>query len=261
MRPLDITWLQDQICELPRFGRISYTASIGSTNAAALERLYHNDWRGISFVTESQSEGRGRAGRTWLSAPGSGLLLSTILPSELVGTALSAVGFWAALAVRETCLQTHNIALDLKWPNDLLLAGRKCAGILAQGRSVTQGARVVVGVGLNVNRPDELPDEILSSVAWLSDSTGHELDRTALLAALLSAYERNFDQLLKKPSAVISDWQRVARLDGKRVAVKALDGSTMHEGVVEGITGDGGLVLQTQTGTVKVTLGDVDVLA
>ena len=106
-----------------------------------------------------------------------------------------------------------------------------------------------------------MPDEILSGAAWISDSADHELDRTALLAALLRAYERNFDQLLERPSAVISDWERVARIGGKRAAVKALDGSIMHEGVVEGIAGDGALVLQTQTGTVKVTLGDVDVLA
>ena len=187
--------------------------------------------------------------------------MSTILAAELPNQALPGVGFWASLAVREACLRETGVALDLKWPNDLLLSGRKCVGILAQGRSLAHASRVVVGVGINVNRPGAVPPSIAETAAWLSDAAGRELDRTALLAALLSIYERDFDRLLSEPENVIADWARVANLDGKQVSVKAVDGSMLHEGVVQEVAPDGALVLGTRDGAVRVPLGDVDALS
>jgi BirA family transcriptional regulator, biotin operon repressor / biotin---[acetyl-CoA-carboxylase] ligase len=260
MRLLDLATLTGLVSALPRFGRFSYFSSVDSTNTVAVERLYHNDSLGISFVTESQSKGRGRAGRSWESPAGSGLYLSTILPAELPTRALAGVGFWAALSVREACLRVTELTLDLKWPNDLLWSGRKCVGILAQGRSLADAARVVIGVGINVNRPSEVPGAIADSSVWLSEAGGHEFDRTALLATLLSIYERDFDRLLGAPEKVIADWARVANLDGKRVSVKAARGAFLHEGTVQEVAADGALVLHTAEGSVRVTLGDVDVL-
>lgn len=260
MRLLDLTTLTGLVSALPRFGRVSYFTSVASTNTVAVERLYHNDSLGISFVTESQTQGRGRAGRSWESPAGSGLYLSTILPAELPARVLAGVGFWAALCAREGCLRVTEITLDLKWPNDLLWSGRKCVGILAQGRSMADAARVVLGVGINVNRPQPVPDSIAGSSVWLSEVGGHEFDRTALLATLLSIYERDFDRLLGAPENVIADWARVANLNGKRVSVKAVDGGVLHEGTVLEVASDGALVLDAPEGTVRVTLGDVDVL-
>jgi BirA family biotin operon repressor/biotin-[acetyl-CoA-carboxylase] ligase len=193
---------------------------------------------------------------------GSGIYLSTILPAELPTRCLPGVGFWAALAVREAALRQTGIALDLKWPNDLLLSGRKCVGILSQGRVARDAARVVLGVGINVNRPERVPESIVANATWLSDACdGHHIDRTALLATLLSIYERDFDRLLDEPENIIADWARVANLGGTRVSVKALDGGVMHEGSIVEIATDGALVLQTAAGIVRVTLGDVDALA
>lgn len=261
MRPLDIASLRSRISELPRFGRVEYFASVGSTNALALERLYSNDSLGISFVTESQTEGRGRAGRAWVSPPRAGLLGTTILPSELDPQPLVAVGFWTALAVRQAVADTAGLQLDMKWPNDLLLGGRKCAGILAQGRSRAQSSRVAVGVGVNVHRPPHVPQEISATAAWLEDASAGPVDRTALLAALLAAYERSYDLLLADPAGILARWSELAALDGKYVAVKALDGSTLHEGIVRGLDHEGSLILQTASGERVVRLGDVDVLS
>lgn len=260
MRLLDLATLTSLVSALPRFGRFSYFTSVDSTNALAVERLYLHDSLGISFVTESQYKGRGRAGRTWESPAGSGIYLSTILPAELRSSALRAVGFWASLAVREACLRETGVALDLKWPNDLLSSGRKCVGILSQGRSQAGAARVVLGVGINVNRPDVVPETIAQSATWLSDAGGREFDRTTLLATLLSIYERDFDRLLAEPDDIIADWARVANLTGRQVSVKAIDGSLLHEGAVKELGSDGALVLQTAAGIVRIALGDVDVL-
>ncbi|MBV8263545.1 MAG: biotin--[acetyl-CoA-carboxylase] ligase [Candidatus Eremiobacteraeota bacterium] len=261
MRLLDVATLTSLVSALPRFGRFSYSLSVGSTNAQGLERLYHNDSLGISFVTESQTEGHGRAGRAWESPAGSGIYVSTILPAELRASALASVGFWASLAVRQACLESDGVTLELKWPNDLLWHDRKCVGILAQSRSAGGAARFVVGVGINVNRPHQVPDSIAATACWLSDAAARELDRTALLGRLLAIYEQTFDRLLDSPKDIIVQWSEIAALDGKRVAVKAVDGSLLHEGVIVEVSADGALRLRTASGElVRVMLGDVDAL-
>jgi BirA family transcriptional regulator, biotin operon repressor / biotin---[acetyl-CoA-carboxylase] ligase len=258
MRLLDLATLTSLVSALPRFGKVSYYASVESTNAVAFDRLYTNDGLGISFVTESQTSGRGRAGRRWDSPALAGVYVSTILPAELPSQALPAVGFWASLAVREACLRETDIALELKWPNDLLWQGRKCVGILSQSRWDGESARVVVGVGINVNRPQSVSAEIAQTAIWLSEIGGREFDRTKILVTLLGIYERDFDRLAREPQNIIDDWARVASLQGKQVTVKSVEGATLHEGVVQAIGPDGAIVLRTSHGSERITLGDVD---
>jgi BirA family transcriptional regulator, biotin operon repressor / biotin---[acetyl-CoA-carboxylase] ligase len=260
MRLLDLTTLTSLVSSLPRFGRVSYLAGVDSTNAVAVDRLYSNDSFGISFVTESQAQGRGRAGRSWFSPAGAGVYVSTILPADLRSQVLPAVGFWASLAVREACLKETGVALDLKWPNDLVWHDRKCVGILSQSRGGSDVSRVVVGVGINVNRPAEVAPEIAQRAVWLSEIEAKEFDRTRILATLLSIYERGFDRLVSSPDKVIDDWARVAKLEGSEVAVKATDGKLLHAGKVTSVAADGALVLQTEHGPACITLGDVDAL-
>jgi BirA family transcriptional regulator, biotin operon repressor / biotin---[acetyl-CoA-carboxylase] ligase len=246
---------------LPRFGKIRYFVRTDSTQLRALEALHRLDSQGISFVTESQDMGRGRAGRRWLSPTAAGLLVSTILPAQLRGTSLAAVGFWAALAVRHAVTNVCGVTPALKWPNDLLYDKKKLAGMLCEGRTSGDSSRVVLGVGLNVNRPKDVPEEIDARAVWLSDATGSLVDRTALLAAILGAYELRFDDLLESAPQVIAEWSAAAGVIGKRVAVRAADGATKHEGLVLGLSTEGALLLRTSEGDVTVTLGDVDVLS
>ncbi len=245
---------------LEKFGRIRYSVTVESTNACALESLYAYDALGISFVTEMQEAGRGRGGRTWTSPPAAGLLCSTILPAEIPNPSLAAVGFWTSLALRAAIDDATCLPTALKWPNDLLLRGRKCAGILCEARSIGAASRVVVGVGVNVNRPSDVPPELAATSAWLTDALGIIVDRSALLVSLLTRYERTFAELLDEPSAVIERWASAAALDGQTVTVKALDGSLLHTGDILGIGSDGALLLRTERGDVRVTLGDVSCL-
>ena len=130
------------------------------------------------------------------SPPDQGFTCPPSCRPNLPPGALPGVGFWASLAVREACLRETGVALDLKWPNDLLWDGRKCVGILSQGRSNGQASRVVVGVGINVNRPEQVAPRArarrcLVVGGWrLRNSTG-----PTILATLLSIYERDFDRL------------------------------------------------------------------
>jgi BirA family transcriptional regulator, biotin operon repressor / biotin---[acetyl-CoA-carboxylase] ligase len=255
---LDEVAIAAGVAALPRFGRVRYSVTVDSTNARALESLYAYDALGISFVTESQEAGRGRGGRSWTSPPAAGLLCSTILPAEIPHASLPAVGFWAALAIRGAVERETRVATGFKWPNDLLLRGRKCAGVLCEARSIGASSRVVVGAGINVNRPKKVPSEL--DAAWLTDGAGVPIDRTALLVTLLTQYEQSFDELLRYPARVIERWACDAALDGQNVAVRSLDGSTMHEGLVLGVGSDGALLLRTAGGDVRVTLGDVSAI-
>lgn len=257
---IDEAVLVSAIRDLPRFGSVRYSVGTDSTQLRALEVLHRLDALGISFVTESQDVGRGRAGRRWMSPPAAGLLFSTVLPADLSASSLPAVGFWSSLCVADAVASVCAITLALKWPNDLLLDAYKCAGVLTEGRSTGATTRVVVGVGLNVNRPAEVSADVHGGAAWLTDAVGEAVDRTALLAAILRLYEERFDELIGDPHAVIGRWTKRAGLLGQRVAVKSVDGGVLHEGVVLDVAPSGALVLETAQGMVSVMLGDVDVL-
>src|SRR5690348_15359383 len=110
---IDEAALDAAIRQLPRFGRFHYSVGLDSTQARALEVLHRYDNLGISFVTESQELGRGRAGRRWISPPASGLLFSTILPAELPNASLCAVGFWAALAVSDAISNVCSVTANM----------------------------------------------------------------------------------------------------------------------------------------------------
>jgi len=219
-----------------------------------------NDALGTSFVTESQEEGRGRAGRRWYSPAGAGIYCTTILPAELENRALPAVGFWASLSAVSAVRIECGIELELKWPNDLTLGSLKCCGILSEGRAFGNANRVAVGVGLNVNRPETPPPEGLPETAWLSDAQRRALDRTRLLARMLEEYENSFDVLVREPASVIRAWADAARIEGRRLAISSPDGAVIAEGVARGLTSDGALRLETENGPQTVRLGDVQAL-
>jgi len=245
---------------LERFCRFRYYLTVDSTNARAVDDLHMNDALGTSFVTESQHEGRGRAGRRWYSPAGAGIYCTTVLPQELDNGVLPAVGFWASRAVVCAVDSALGVELDLKWPNDLVLRGRKCCGILTEGRSSGAANRVAVGVGLNVNRPELAPPEGASGAGWLSDALGRAIDRTQLLARILAEYESSFDALVADPALIIRDWAERARIKGRRLSVKSADGTVLREGVARGLEADGALILETKDGLRTVRLGDVDAL-
>ena len=146
---------------------------------------------GAVAVTEEQTEGRGRLGRTWLSPPGVSLLFSLLLEPP-VGTArLPELTLVAGEAGAEAIVHVTGLAPAIKLPNDILVGGRKTAGILAEARD----GRVVLGIGVNVNAsaPD-LPQDIDPPATSLLLETGSEVDRVELLLELLVRLERAYDE-------------------------------------------------------------------
>jgi BirA family transcriptional regulator, biotin operon repressor / biotin---[acetyl-CoA-carboxylase] ligase len=173
-----------------RFGR-PYE-HVGSTPSTQL--LVGSDApEGALVVAEEQTEGRGRLGRRWLAPYGTSLLCSLQLRPDIPGERLPELTGVAAHAVAETVAAVADVGPELKFPNDVLVDGRKLAGVLAEARE----GRVVLGIGINVNiSEEELPVEVDTPATSLLVETGRELDRAELLAELLERVERRYDAWL-----------------------------------------------------------------
>lgn len=229
----------------------------GSTNAdllAALPALVAP----TLLVARSQTAGRGRAGRSWLSATGKSLTFSlawkfTAPLHALVGLPL-AVG--VALA---DALATFNVAATLKWPNDLLQDGRKLAGILIEtasaGRAANGATWAVIGIGINLALDDSVAQRIGQPVANVPGLAKE--DQNVVVAALLSRLAEALVQFEREGLAAFTRrWNALNAYAGRPVVI--LDGGKLlHEGVAVGVDEIGRFVLDTAAGRVAVMAGDV----
>ena len=172
-----------------RFGRVVYRYE--EVTASTQRLLQENDPEGAVAVAEEQTEGRGRLGRTWHAPAGSSVLLSVVLRPEVEAPRLPELSLVAGGAVAEAIAQVTGVDPAIKFPNDVLLDGRKVAGILAE----SSDGRVVLGVGVNVNQTrDELPADAQTEPTSLRIQTGAMVDRATLAAAILLRLEAAYDR-------------------------------------------------------------------
>lgn len=157
---------------------------------------------GAVAVAEEQTEGRGRLGRRWYAPPRSSILCSVVLRPSVPGDRLPELSVVAGEACAEAIASATGLAAELKFPNDVLIGGRKVAGILAEANE----GRVVLGIGINVNVPEaELPREVRLPATSLLAETGSPVDRAELLAALLERLERRYDGWLASAAEARED--------------------------------------------------------
>ena len=228
---------------------MEWVAETGSTNADLLEAARAGASAGTVLVADHQTAGRGRLGRQWHAPAGSSLLASILfrLPS---GAALHHYTQAVGLAAVEACRSVAAVTPVLKWPNDLLVSDRKLAGVLAESaRTRSDRIAVVVGIGLNVNWPAELPAELARTMTALNHEAGHDLDRQAVLDALLDALDA-LDW-----TALAPRYRSALGTLGRRVRVEQPSGSI--EGVAVDLTPEGHLIVATSAGDVAVSAGDV----
>jgi BirA family transcriptional regulator, biotin operon repressor / biotin---[acetyl-CoA-carboxylase] ligase len=169
-----------------RFGRpYLYVERCAST-----QRLFADGMpEGAVAVAEEQTAGRGRLGRGWSAPPGTSILVSIVLQPRVPLPQLPELSLVAGEAVAAAVAEAVGVEPEVKFPNDVLLGGRKVAGILAEAAD----GRVVLGIGVNVNqRPDELPPGVEATA--LRVAVGHELDRAPLLAGILAQLESSYDR-------------------------------------------------------------------
>jgi len=235
-------------------------AETDSTNDDAVELLGHTGGAGLVLLADYQRAGRGRRARNWVAPPGSSLLFTTLLPRPVRAEALWAVTFWSALGVAAGIEAATGLRVDLQWPNDILLDGRKCCGILCVSRVVGAQAWLGCGSGINVHRPpfDAALEAITPPPAFLSDAAPG-VDRGAVLDAILAAYAAHLDDL-DDPAGIARAWERRAGLDGTPYRL-LLDGTDEpFDAVARRISGSGALVVEHAGREREIALADARVL-
>lgn len=233
--------------------RIEVVAQTGSTNADLLARVPALDGPLLLAAVE-QTAGRGRAGRTWLSAPDASLTFSIAWPFQGGPGALAGLPLAVGVALAET-LCALDVKVQLKWPNDLLKDGNKLAGILVETQAAQGVTWAVIGVGLNLALPDAVEAAIgrpAASATWLA-----RMDRNELLARLLDSLAAMAEEFSAHGfGAFCARWNRAHAWHG--FPVRILDrGEVLHEGVAMGVDDSGQLQLDTAGGRVAVMSGDV----
>ena len=242
---------------------IIFYESTTSTNDRALEIGRNRDHpEGIVVIADSQSKGRGRMGRKWISPSGVNLYISVILQplfSQQESTIFSLAAAASAVNAISACTGLH---ANIKWPNDLVINGKKIAGILLEYKS-GQGHRdmLIIGMGINVNMTlDALPDDIKPHTTSLMIESGAEVNRAELLGRLLSELETTYKLLIKgERNTLINKWAESVTTIGKEIRVKVKD--QIITGTAEAVTGTGGLLIRLPDGREEtINAGDVTIL-
>src|SRR5262249_23189793 len=189
-------------------------------------------------VAESQTAGRGRLGRQWHSPPGCNLYCSIVLRPPLVPAAVPGLALVAGLAVADAVQVVAGARAALKWPNDVLLAGRKVAGILTElDAEVERVHHVIVGIGVNLNG-DAFPMELAAKATSLRLVTGRAVNRAQFTGGLLAALEARYRRFLADGFAAMrSEGEASAALTGKEVRGTAPQGGGAGRGL--GVADDG----------------------
>jgi BirA family transcriptional regulator, biotin operon repressor / biotin---[acetyl-CoA-carboxylase] ligase len=250
-----------------RFGRLGtpllFFSTTESTNDIA-SALASRGNAGAIVVAETQTAGRGRRGRTWFSPPGAGLYVSVILePGDArhePERALALLTLAAGVALADAVHRATGLAPDIKWPNDLLIGGRKLAGILAEGiagNATSRVTRVVLGYGINV-RSAAYPPELGDRATSLESELGRSIDRAALCAETIASLAARYDDLLAGRFDVILDaWHaRASGSRGARVEWETPEGS--RSGTTAGVDAMGALLVRVGERVERLVAGEVN---
>mgnify|MGYP006415645919 CR=1 FL=1 len=247
-----------------RFGRdYRFLEETVSTNAVASRLANEGCPEGAVVVADAQSGGRGRLSRGWFSPPSSNLHVSVVLRPEVAPGQAPQMALVTAVVLRRA-IQTSAPCPDIsiKWPNDVLIAGRKVGGILCEmGADMDRVKHLVVGVGVNVNTSlEDFPPEIGDQATSLCTAVGHEVRRSRLLGTFLNDLESAYDVWRSDGLApFLPELRDYSTLLGRHVALTQL--SETLEGIAEDLSPDGALLLRLTDGQLREVLcGDVHIL-
>jgi BirA family biotin operon repressor/biotin-[acetyl-CoA-carboxylase] ligase len=245
----------------PFAGRVRHFPTIDSTNTLAMREAEQGQESGTVYLADEQTGGRGRGAHAWHSSAGSGLYVSILLRPKIAPADILWLSLAAGLAVQAAVRDVTSLAPDIRWPNDLLLSGRKTGGILTElNAEVTRVRHAVIGIGLNVHQPS-FPPELASLATSLKVETGRDWSRQDLLIALLRHLNEETERLttpynldrvtadIRSRLAANSTW-----IQGKTVTVTDTD---TFSGVTDGLDSRGFLRVRTPQGVRTVLSGGV----
>jgi BirA family biotin operon repressor/biotin-[acetyl-CoA-carboxylase] ligase len=235
-------------------------AETGSTNEVAAHLAGSNAPAYTVVAAETQSAGRGRLGKSWQSPAGSGLYFSLILRPALAPADLPKITLVAGLAVCLAVEKVTRLPLLIKWPNDILLGGRKLAGILAETVVVPdRRPAVVLGIGLNVNTPATVfPADLRGKATSLFIHAGREYQRSALLIAIVAEIKRQVGRFERDGFAeILTEWRQRDAYLGRELTWVALDGALVR-GISLGPDDNGQLRVRDRRGRIhEILSGDI----
>ena len=233
--------------------------TLESTNDYAKELAKQECVHGTLIVADTQTAGKGRRGRVWKSPKGTTISMSLCLEPKLPTEKVSGITLAAALSVAEAIFELTGKRAQIKWPNDIVLNGRKICGILTELVFRKETYAVIVGVGINVNT-EQFPEEIQEVASSLKRECGREFSRETLIAAILKYFERFFESYKKTQDLRLlrDDYEAMLANKGKEVLV--LDPQGSYTGIAKGITDSGNLVVMCEDRSEKeVYSGEVSV--
>jgi len=235
--------------------QVAYYQTTASTNAVAKALAAQGAVEGTLVIADEQTAGRGRLDRRWLAPPGTSLLFSLLFRPQLAVARASALTMICGLGVRQAIRELTALPAQLKWPNDIMVRGRKGGGILTEVSSSAERLDwAVVGIGLNVNLPvAALPAEFRATS--LQQELGRSTSRVKLLQLILLHIEQHYLKLQagQWPS---HEWASALETLGQRVRLHTAEGAV--EGLAEAVDDEGGLALRLDDGQLlKVWAGDL----
>lgn len=260
---ISVNKLQDGLRTKSLGKSIIFSREVDSTNERAKKLATYEAQEGTVVIAETQTRGRGRLDREWVS-PAGGLWFSIVLRPKLYPTEAIKLTFVAGLAVAEVLNEMFDLKVETKWPNDVLVNGRKICGILTEMNTTGQTVNfVVVGIGVNADfNVEEVFSEQMRKVATsLEDELGRKVELEELLRSLLEKLETLYGLFRKEGfSAILEKWKNYAYFLGHKVEVVSPTGKL--RGSALDIDNEGALLLEFEDGTVKrVVVGDVSLQA
>lgn len=253
--------LDRELAGTPFVGKIRHFASIDSTNTLAMLEAEQGQESNTVYLADEQTGGRGRGAHDWHSAVGAGLYVSILVRPMIAPADILWLSLATGLAVQAAIRDVTSLAPDIRWPNDLLLSGRKVGGILTElNAEVTRVRHAVVGIGINVHQPS-FPPELSVLATSLKIETSRDWSRQDLLVALLRHLHREIERLatphnleaattdIRKRLIAGSSW-----IQGKGVTVTESD---TFSGITDGLDSRGFLRVRTAQGVRTVLSGGV----
>jgi len=233
---------------------------VDSTNDVAYNLAENGIAEGTVVLAEEQAKGKGRHGRKWVSPPKSGIYMSCVLRPEIAPNEIPVITLMAAVAVAKAVRKTTGLQAMIKWPNDILVSGRKICGILTEMKAEQDSVDfIILGIGLNVNASARsLPEGGTSVKEELKAANNIKtVSRTEMAKSIIRSLEAEYSLLKKGGSErIIAEWKSMSAMPGSRIRV-VLPNAEL-EGVAHDIDPDGSLVLRLDSGILKkIWSGDV----
>lgn len=233
-----------------------YCEEVDSTNSMLLNDKEEYQEDGTVLLAEKQHAGRGRKDRKWYGVKDQNLTFSILLTRKMNPKKIGMLNFAASLAVAYSLENLFQLRTNLKWPNDVLIAGDKIAGILLEGVINSNNVeRMVIGIGLNVNQTSFSGNFALTPTS-IKKEIGSDVDRERLLSDLLNNFEKVLEKSIKKPQQVLSDWKARCRMLGEKIVIH--EDNEVKAGIFEDVTEEGFLILKKEDNQLeRIHYGDV----